>query len=380
MASDEITHRIAQTNGINMHVAEQGSGPLLLLIHGFPCLWASWKNQIPELARNGFHVVAPDMRGYGDTDSPPNPTSYTILHLVGDLVGLIQVLGYDQYLLTVLARFGQAFVVGHDWGAEIAWHLCLFRPDMVRALVNLGVPYRPRSPIRPVEMMNQMFGEGLYISQFQEPGRAEKSFACYDHLTVMKKFHCITKPDLIAPPGMEIIDFLDIPSTLPAWISEEELQYFASKFQKSSFTGPLNYYHAMDLNWELLAPWKGSKIIVPAKLIAGDKDLGFHSFGTEDYIMGRDFKTLVPDVEVIVIDGYHFILQEKAEEVTHEILSFFGNITASDRDLGFYALEQRITSWEEISRVMLNVEVIVIDDSHFLQQEKAEDDTRHPVL
>ncbi|KAL5999145.1 hypothetical protein ACLOJK_040595 [Asimina triloba] len=317
MASDEITHRIVQTNGINMHVAEQGSGPLLLLIHGFPCLWASGKNQIPELARNGFHVVAPDMRGYGDTDSPPNPTSYTIAHLVGDLVGLIQVLGYDQASDDLRHDFQRsiiqmlAFVVGHDWGAEIAWHLCLFRPDMVRALVNLGVPYRPRSPIRP------------------EPGRAEKSFASYDHLTVMRKFHCITKPDLIAPPGMEIIDFLDIPSTLPAWISEEELQYFASKFQKSGFTGPLNYYRAMDLNWELLAPWKGSKIVVPAKFIAGDKDIGFHSFGTKDYIMGRDFKTLVPDVEVIVIDGYHFIQQEKAEEVTHEILSFFSNITGA---------------------------------------------------
>ncbi|XP_058085751.1 uncharacterized protein LOC131233156 [Magnolia sinica] len=314
--ANELTHRVVRTNGIDMHVAEQGSGPLVLLIHGFPGLWASWKNQIAELAKHGYHVVAPDMRGYGDTESPTDPTSYSIFHLVGDLVGLLQVLGHQQ-----------AFVVGHDWGAVVAWHLCLFRPDMVKALVNLGVPFWPRSPNIKPKTLRQKFGDGFYISQFQEPGRAEKAFGLYDHLTLMKKFHLIDKPDLIAPPGMEIIDFLDTPSSLPAWITEEELQYFASKFQKSGFTGPLNYYRAMDLNWELLAPWQGSKISVPTKFIAGDKDIGFHSFGIKDYIMGSDFKRCVPNVEVVVIDGYHFIQQEKAKEVTNEILSFLANFS-----------------------------------------------------
>ncbi|XP_057997286.1 uncharacterized protein LOC131176301, partial [Hevea brasiliensis] len=218
----------------------------------------------------------------------------------------------------------QAFVIGHDWGAEIAWHLCLFRPDRVKALVNLGVPYRPRSPqFKPSHYFTK-YGRGFYISQFQEPGGAENSFSKYDSVTILKKFLLINAPDLLAaPPGVEIIDFLETPSLLPPWITEEELQFSASKFQKTGFTGALNYYRAMDLNWELLGAWQGAKITVPTKLIIGDKDLGFVSFGTKDYINGEIFKSFVPNLEAVVIDGHHFIQQEKAEQVSNEILSFF---------------------------------------------------------
>ncbi|KAF8410543.1 hypothetical protein HHK36_003074 [Tetracentron sinense] len=224
-----------------------------------------------------------------------------------------------------------AFVVGHDWGAVVAWYLCLFRPDRVRGLVILGVPFFPRSPTsKTIESMTQMYGDGFYISQFQEPGRAENAFARYDYLTVMKKFLLINKTDLlIAPPGMEIIDFLETPSLLPTWITEEELQLYADKFQESGFTGPLNYYRAMDLNWELLAPWQGSKVTVPTKFIIGDKEIGFESHGTRDYIEGGVFKSLVPNLEVaVIVDGHHFIQQEKAQEVTDEILSFLSNLSA----------------------------------------------------
>ncbi|XP_010254690.1 PREDICTED: bifunctional epoxide hydrolase 2-like [Nelumbo nucifera] len=310
--------RKVQTNGIWMNIAEQGSGPLVLLLHGFPQLCISWNYQITELAKHGFHVVAPDMRGYGGTDSPPNPASYTLFHLVGDLIGLLDELGQEQ-----------AFVVGHDWGAEVAWHLCLFRPDRVRALVNLGVPFRPRSPTaKPVELMSHMFGEGFYLCQYQEPGRAELAFARYDCLTVLKKLLLLGAPDLLtAPSGVEIIDFLDTPASLPPWITEEELRRSASKFQSSGFTGPLNYYRAMDKNWELLKPWQGSKITVPTKFIVGNKDVGFQAFGMKEYIEGGEFKALVPNLEVVIIDGHHYIQQEKAEEVTREILSFFSSFS-----------------------------------------------------
>ncbi|KAK6946294.1 Alpha/beta hydrolase fold-1 [Dillenia turbinata] len=312
----EITHRRIQANGIWMHIAEKGKGPLVLLIHGFPELWSSWTYQIDHLASHGFHVVAPDMRGYGDSDSPADPTSYTILHLVGDLIGLLDELGAKK-----------AFVVGHDWGAEVAWHFCLFRPDRVQALVNLSIPYRPRSPeLKPTQAFNQFFGAGFYVTQFQELGRAEKSFSKYDCVTILKKFLFINAPDLLAaPPRVEIIDFLENPSSLPPWITQEELEFRASKFRKAGFTGALNYYRAMDLNWELLRPWQGAKITVPTKFIVGDKDLGFQSFGTKDYINGGGLKSFVPDLEVLVIDGHHFIQQEKAKEVTQEILSFFKN-------------------------------------------------------
>ncbi|XP_059653747.1 uncharacterized protein LOC132300598 isoform X1 [Cornus florida] len=311
----EIIHRRVHTNGIWYHIAEKGSGPLVLLIHGFPELWSSWIYQINCLAGHGYHVVAPDMRGYGESDCPPNAASYTAFHLVGDLIGLLDEL-----------REEKAFVVGHDWGAQVAWFLCLFRPDRVRALVNLGIPYRDRSPVKPIEFMTKIFGEGLYISQFQELGRAEKSFEKYNCLTILKKFLLINAPDpLVAPPGVEIIDFLESPASLPPWITEEELQARASKFEAFGFTGALNYYRNMDTNWELLGPWKGAKIRVPTKLIVGDKDMGFHSFGTKDYIEREEYEKdqLVPNIEVVVIDGGHFIQQERAEQVTNEILSFF---------------------------------------------------------
>ncbi|GFY80333.1 alpha/beta-Hydrolases superfamily protein [Actinidia rufa] len=205
-----------KTNGIWINIAEKGTGPLVLLLHGFPEFWFAWRHQITHLANHGYHVVAPDLRGYGDSDSPLSPSSYTIFHVVGDLIGLLDHFGEQQ-----------AFVVGSDWGAVAAWYLSLFRPERVKAL---------------------------------EPGRAERAIARYDYLTVMKKFLLINKTDmLIAPPGMEIIDYLETPSFCPSWITEEELQVYADKFQESGFTGPLNYYRAMDLNWELLAPWQGSK-------------------------------------------------------------------------------------------------------------------------
>ncbi|CAM8953147.1 unnamed protein product [Rhodiola kirilowii] len=310
----EITHRRVHTNGIWMHVAEKGKGPIVLLIHGFPELWSSWIYQLNQLADHGYRAVAPDMRGYGETDSPPDATSYTALHLVGDLIGLLDQLQEEQ-----------AFVVGHDWGAQVAWYLCLLRPDRVRALVNLGIPYRARSlDFGPIETITKAFGEGCYISQFQEPGRSEASFGRHDCLTVLKKFLLIGAPDdLTAPPQVEIIDFLETPSSLPPWITEEELQYAAGMFEKTGFTGGLNYYRAMNLTWELLAPWQEAKITTPTKFITGDKDLGFSSFGTKHYINGDEFKSLVPNLDVVIIDGHHFIQWENAARVTQEILKFF---------------------------------------------------------
>ncbi|KAH7843800.1 hypothetical protein Vadar_020873 [Vaccinium darrowii] len=149
-----------------------------------------------------------------------------------------------------LAKNIQAFVVGHDWGAQVAWYLCLFRPDRVKALVNMGVIYRPPSPVKPLDFMTKKYGEGFYISQFQEPGRAERSFSRYDYLTILKKFLLIDAPDLLAaPPGTEIIDFLNTPASLLAWITEEELQKCASKFEKNRIHWGFELLPCHGLDW-----------------------------------------------------------------------------------------------------------------------------------
>lgn len=182
-----VNHQRVKTNGIWIHVAEQGTGPLVLLLHGFPETWYSWRHQIRFLANNGYHVVAPDLRGYGDSDSPLNPNSYSVIHLVGDLIGLLDHFGVQQvwficihidlYInITIYACISvliillteKVFVVGHDWGAIAGWYLSLFRPDRVKALVNLSAPYFHRSQTSGgVDYFRELFGDGCYVFQFQ---------------------------------------------------------------------------------------------------------------------------------------------------------------------------------------------------------------------
>jgi epoxide hydrolase A/B len=157
-----LTHRFIETNGIRMHVAEQGDGPLVLLCHGFPELWYSWRHQLSALAAAGFHAVAPDMRGYGQTDRPEAIDQYTMLHLVGDMVGLLDALGEET-----------AVIAGHDWGAPVAWHAALLRPDRFRAVIGLSVPFIPRGPDYPSKSYPETDDTVFYQSYFQSPGVAE---------------------------------------------------------------------------------------------------------------------------------------------------------------------------------------------------------------
>ncbi|GJN35627.1 hypothetical protein PR202_gb24421 [Eleusine coracana subsp. coracana] len=309
---EEVRHWNAAVNDISVHVAEQGSvdGPAVLLLHGFPELWLSWRHQMRALAARGFRAIAPDLRGYGDSDAPTDPAAYSVFHIVGDIVALLNHLGLPK-----------VFVVGHDWGALVAWHLSLFRPDMVRALVTLGVPYFPRGP-NPTTESFAALGDGFYIAQFQEPGRAERAFGRYDVATVLKKFYAMEIDELVAPPGVEIIDFLEAPSSPLPWLTDEQLAQYAEKFHKSGFTGPLNYYRMLDTNWRLTAPWNGAKITVPAKFILADKDVGLQSFGIEHYVKSGGLKSNVPDLEVAIIEGHHFLQQEQPERVNSEIFSF----------------------------------------------------------
>src|SRR5438445_772107 len=157
-----LTHRTVSTNGIRMHVAEQGHGPLVVLCHGFPELWYSWRHQLPALAAAGFHAVAPDQRGYGQTDIPEPIEAYDLFRLTGDVVGLVRALGHEQ-----------AVIVGHDWGAPVAWYSALFRPDVFRAVVLLSVPYLPRFEVRPTDAMRALAGDQVFYQlYFQEPGKA----------------------------------------------------------------------------------------------------------------------------------------------------------------------------------------------------------------
>ncbi|XP_068659205.1 uncharacterized protein [Aristolochia californica] len=309
-----VAHHTVSVNGINMHYSEKGDGPAILFLHGFPELWYSWRHQIVALSAKGYRCIAPDLRGFGDTDAPPSLSSYTLFHIVGDLVALIDALGLDK-----------VFVVGHDWGAFMAWYLCLFRPDRVKALVNLSVAYRPFIASRnPIESLREVYGDDYYMCRFQEPGEIEAELSTVDPAIVMKYFLSYRNPGPIIIPKGSITHLANLDIALPSWVSEEDIAYYANKYRKTGFTGGVNYYRAINLDLEMLAAWIGAQVKVPSKFVVGDQDLTYSMPGAKEYIHSEQFKKDVPLLEeVVVIEGAaHWINQERADEITYHIYDF----------------------------------------------------------
>lgn len=323
----EFNHRIVETNGIRMHVAEAGVGPLVVLCHGFPESWYSWRHQLAALAHAGFHAVAPDMRGYGKTDRPEAIDRYTLLHLVGDIVGLVDALGEDK-----------AVVVGHDWGAPVAWHAALMRPDRFRGVVGLSVPYRPRGSVRPTTAMPQTKDAVFYQLYFQEPGVAEAELERDTHATVRQLLAGVSGD----APGGEggkargfsgmvargggFLGAAGAAGALPPWLTEADIDFYAGEFKESGLRGPLNWYRNIDRNWELLAAYKHAKVVVPALYVAGDRDLVVRFPGMDKLIPA--LKDVVPNLrKTIMLPGCgHWTQQERVGEVNAAILEFLGTL------------------------------------------------------
>src|ERR1700746_776908 len=269
MATD-VTHRTVEANGIHLHVAEQGEGPLVILCHGFPESWYSLRHQLAALAAAGFHAVAPDMRGYGRSDRPEAIEQYTLLHLVGDMVGLLDALGIEQ-----------AAIAGHDWGAPVAWHAALLRPDRFRAVVGLSVPHRPRTSVVPTSVMPRRDDAVFYQLYFQTPGVAEAEFERDVRQTFLKLLGNVprgapnsdTGPVGMVPRDGGFLTGRPTPASLPAWLKEADIDFYVSEFKRTGFRGGLNWYRNIDRNWELLTPFAGAKVTVPALYMAGDRDL-----------------------------------------------------------------------------------------------------------
>ncbi|WCJ27220.1 alpha/beta-Hydrolases superfamily protein [Euphorbia peplus] len=310
---EKIEHTKVATNGINMHVASIGTGPPILFLHGYPELWYSWRHQLHSLSCLGYRCIAPDLRGYGDTDAPDCVEKYTVFHIVGDLVGLLDALQIEQ-----------VFLVGHDWGAIIAWYFSLFRPDRIKALVNMSVPFLPRDPNQSlVGFYRDLYGEDYYVVRYQRLGEAEAEYA---KINTAKLFRIILtnrdpNPEATLPKG---IGKLPDPKTLPCWLTEKDIDYYARKFDKTGFTGGINYYRNLDRDWELTAPWAGAQVKVPTKFIVGDLDLVYNTPGMKEYIHNGAFKRDVPLLEEVIVmkDVAHFINQEKADDVSQHIYDF----------------------------------------------------------
>ena len=319
----EIKHRFVETNGIRMHLAEAGQGPLVVLCHGWPESWYSWRHQLVALAEAGYHAVAPDARGYGQTDKPEAIDQYTLLHLVGDAVGLLDALGEPT-----------AVIAGHDWGAPVAWHAALLRPDRFRAVIGLSVPFRPRGATRPTTLMPQTEDAVFYQLYFQQPGVAEAEFERDPSATIRQVLYAGSGDSKkgLASPGVAGVGMVprkggflagrEIPATLPPWLTEANVDFYAGEFKRSGFRGGLNWYRNIDRNWELLAPWSGAQVTVPALYIAGDRDLVVALRGMDKLLPA--LKQFIPQLtDTIMLPGCgHWTQQERPAEVNAAMIAF----------------------------------------------------------
>jgi len=317
----EIKHRTVETNGIRMHVAEQGAGPLVILCHGFPESWYSWRHQLAALAAAGYHAVAPDMRGYGQTDAPAEIEVYTLLHLVGDMVGLVGALGERS-----------AVIAGHDWGAPVAWHSALLRPDVFRAVIGLSVPFRPRGSVRPTSVMPKTDEATFYQLYFQTPGVAEAELA-RDVRSTIRRLAYSGSGDAPGRGGLGMVrrggGFLDgttDPATLPAWLAPDDIDFYAGEFGRTGFRGGLNWYRNIDRSWELLAPYAGAVVTVPALYVAGDRDLVVRFPGMDQLL--PNLSKFIPKLrQTIMLPGCgHWTQQERAREVNDAMLEFLKGV------------------------------------------------------
>jgi len=319
---NELSHRTIEANGTHLHIAEQGRGPLVLLCHGFPESWYSWRHQLRALAQGGFHAVAPDMRGYGHTDHPAEVERYSLLHLVGDMVGLLDALGEDS-----------AAIAGHDWGAPVAWHAALMRPDRFRAVIGLSVPYRPRGSAPPTTLMPRTNDASFYQLYFQIPSVAEAELERDVRLSLRKILYSASgdgpprSPSagagvaMVARSGGLLTHMLN-PDILPAWLTEADLDFYSEQFAHSGFRGGLNWYRNIDRNWELLAAFAGASVTVPALYIAGDRDVVVSFPGMNQVIAG--LSRFVPKLRgTMMLKGCgHWTQQERPNEVSTAMIDF----------------------------------------------------------
>jgi len=319
-----ITLKTAKANNIEMRYADIGRGPLVLFCHGWPESWYSWRHQLTAVSAAGFRCVAPDMRGYGGSEAPEAIDQYTLLHLVGDMAELVKVLGETE-----------AVIVGHDWGAPVAWHAALWRPDLFPAVCAMSVPYAPPGYIDILTALEKLGIFDFYLQYFQTPGTAEAELQ-RDIRGALRRLYFTASGDLADKgkgfarlPGGNLLSNTVDPPQLPAWLSDADLDYYTQEFARTGFRGGLNWYRNLRRNWELGGPWRGQPIRQPALFIAGSKD-GVLSFPAAQAQIDAYPKTLPGLRGSHILEGAgHWVQQEQPAEVNRLLIDFLKSLSPS---------------------------------------------------
>jgi pimeloyl-ACP methyl ester carboxylesterase len=309
--------RFIEANGLRMFIVDEGKGPAVVLLHGFPELSSTWRHQIRALVAAGYRVIAPDQRGYGQTDRPERDDAYTILHLVGDVIGALDAVGEAQ-----------AVVVGHDWGAPVAWHAALLRPDRVRAVVGMSVPWRGRSPQRPTDAMRRIWGDNYYQLRYQDPNIGDGDFDADVRGGLRRLMHSASgdaPPDKRwQPAGGGFLSGTEDPGAAPAWLGEDHLEALTASFTRTGFRGGLAWYRNIDRNWEMMAAFDGRRIEQPAMFITGDADPGYVGSRTAIEALPK----LMPGLRrTLVVPGCgHWVGEERPAEINAALIEFLAGL------------------------------------------------------
>jgi len=307
---------VENVNGLAVHFLEAGfepeGRPLVLLLHGFPELAFSWRHQLPALAAACYRAIAPDQRGYGQTDAPPNVEDYSADELIADVHGLLDALGLET-----------ATFVGHDWGALLLWYMAVLAPQRIDRLIMLNIPHSPRPPIDPIEIFRERMGDDFYIVNFQDSDQADRAFAAdpSHFFDMMMRRNQITREQFEQlPPKMKSLSLLAVMAREQAGgeplLTDEERDYFANAFAHSGFTGPINWYRNWTRNWERLEGIDHT-IDIPTLFIGA----------VDDVIISPEFiermKPLVTDLEIHMLESCgHWSQQEQPEQVNAIILDW----------------------------------------------------------
>jgi pimeloyl-ACP methyl ester carboxylesterase len=317
----QAVHRVVASPGGRIHLVEQGTGPLVLLVHGFPESWYAWRRQLPALAAAGYRAAAVDVRGYGRSSRPADVAAYRMTELVADTAAAVHALGEET-----------AVVVGHAWGAGIAAHTALLRPDVVRAVALLSVPYTPRGGPRPSEVFAQMGGpdapQEFYVPYFQQPGRAEAEIEP-DVRGWLAGFYAALSADTMPQAAAPDPHFVTRGRTLrerfpqgvrPAWLGEEELDFLAGEFERTGLAGALGRYRNMDRDWEDLAEFDGAPVRQSSLFVGGTRDAS--TTWLADAIAA--FPSTLPGLAGShLLDGCgHWIQQERPDELNRLLIDW----------------------------------------------------------
>ncbi|MCB1314607.1 MAG: alpha/beta hydrolase [Leptospiraceae bacterium] len=317
----EVTHNYFNVNGIRLHVASAGrpDGVPVVLCHGFPELWYSWRHQIEPLAAAGYHVLVPDMRGYGESSSPPEIEAYTHEIICNDLIALLDELGYAQ-----------AIFIGHDWGGAIVWSLAAHFPDRVRAVAGINTPHAPAPRSNPFELLKRRPGRYAYQVYFQEPGVAEaeleRDFERTFQLAIRSSrdtgpSNPIYRTHLALEAGAFLPD--DAEYTPSDLLTEADVAYYAEQYRRTGFRGPLNWYRNMEANWQWARKTDG-QISAPALMVTVGRDPVLPAS------MSKDMEKYVPDLKRGHIEECgHWTMQEKPAELNQILIDWLAQVVSA---------------------------------------------------